>query len=180
MDSKTKIQKAYEYLLDELKNLRTGHATTLLVEDVMVEHYGASMSVKSLANISTPDGKTIVISPWDPTAAAGIEKAIREDTRLDLNPLSDGKNIHINVPPLTTERRERLVKQVHEKVEHCYIALRNIRHEEVNRAKRQLNDKEIGEDEYHRLEKQVSGHVDEFRQKVETAAAAKEAEITTI
>src|SRR5262245_7586484 len=117
-----KIAKAYDFLNDELKGIHTGRATPGLVEEIDAEVYGGqTMSIKQLASISVPDAKSITITPWDQATLEPIEKAIRNMQSLGFNPLNDGQALHINVPPLTAERREQLVKQVNEKVENCYI-----------------------------------------------------------
>ena len=175
-----KMQRAYQHLLDEFKTIRTGRASTSLVEDIVIEHYGQNMTIKQVASISTPDGKSITISPWDQTATAAIEKAIREDRNTDLNPLSDGRVIHINVPPLNQERREQMVKQIGEKVEQCNIALRNIRHDQLNEAKRLAKDKTISEDESRGVEKKLNYMIENFRRQIEAAASAKQQEIREI
>ncbi|MEX0932202.1 MAG: ribosome recycling factor [Candidatus Saccharimonadales bacterium] len=178
--AKTEMQKAHEYLESELKTIRTNRASTALVEDIKVEHYGQQMPIKSLANISTPDAKTITITAWDATAVPVIEKALTQTEALGVTPLSDGKVIHLNIPPLTQERREQLVKQIGEKVENCYISMRNARHEALNQAKKGQNNKEITEDDYHLLQKQLDDFIEEYRQKVEAIAEAKKKEILVV
>lgn len=179
-EARPKMQKTLEHLSGELNSIRTGRASTSLVENLTITVYEQEMTIKQVANISTPDAKSIAISPWDPSNTAAIEKAIRDESKLDLNPVSDGKNIHINIPPLTQESRELIAKQVNEKVEQALIALRNIRHEVLNEAKRMQLAKDIGEDEYHRAEKQVTEELDKTRAEIEAAAEQKRQEILTI
>ena len=99
-----RLQNAYNYLLEEFKGIRSGRATPALVDSVLVTAWDQQVPLKQIASISTPDAKTIAISPWDPQNASAIEKAIREDASLDLNPVSDGKMIHIKIGALTEER----------------------------------------------------------------------------
>lgn len=175
-----KLQKAYEFLQDELKAIRTGRATPALVDELNVEVYGQTMALKQLASISAPDAKSLTISPWDATTLEPIEKAIRENQNLGLNPVNDGKALHLNIPPLTAETREQFVKQVNEKVENCYVALRNVRHEVLNEAKKQEKDKQISEDDYRWVDKQMTTKIDGLREQIEEAAEAKRTEIRQI
>src|SRR5689334_16535112 len=114
--AKPKMERSFEHLLDEFKQIRTGRASASLVEDVKVSVYEQDMALKQIAQISTPDAKSISITPWDQTNVAAIEKALREDQSLGLNPVNDGKTVHVNVPPLTQERREQMVKQLSDKI----------------------------------------------------------------
>lgn len=174
------MQKAFDFLADELKSIRTGRANTSLVEDLRVEHYGQTMNLKQLANISAPDAKSLSISPWDPTALAAIEKALREDSKLDVNPVNDGKVIHINIPPLTQERREQFVKQLNEKVEAANVSLRNIRHDILHEVKKLQQDKQIGDDDYRWAETELNKKVEDFRSKIEEMAERKRQEILAV
>ena len=176
-EAQPKLQKAFDYLVNELKTIRTGRANTATVEDIEVEAYSQPMPLKALASITTPDAKSITITPWDGSNLEPVEKAIRENKDLGLNPVNDGKALHINVPPLTAESREQLVKQVGEKVESCYVSLRNTRHEVLNEAKDMQKKSELGEDDYHRVEKQITGKIDELRQRIEELAENKRQEL---
>jgi ribosome recycling factor len=171
------MKKTEEHLSEELKSVRTGRASPSLVEGVQVSLYGQSMPLKQVANISASDAKTLTVSPWDPSAAAAIEKAIREDSKLDLNPVTDGKTIHIPIPPLTQERREQIVKQVNDKAEQAHIALRNIRHEILNDAKGLQKNKQVSEDDYHNVEKQLDAQLESFRAQIDQLADEKRKEI---
>lgn len=175
-----KLAKALDFLVDELKSIRTGRATPALVDELNIEVYGQTMALKQLASISAPDAKSLTIAPWDPASLEPIEKAIRENQQLGLNPVNDGKALHINIPPLTAETREQFVKQVGEKVENCYVALRNVRHEVLNEAKKLEKEKQIGEDDYHWVDKQMTAKIDELRGRIEEVAEAKRNEIRQI
>jgi ribosome recycling factor len=175
-----KLTRAVDFLAEELKAIHTGRAAPALIEDLPVEAYNQTMSVKQLASISATDAKSLTITPWDPTTLAPIEKAIRENKQLDFNPVNDGKSLHINVPALTTERREQLIKQVGEKVESCYISLRNTRHEVLNEAKKLEKAKSIGEDDYNLVEKQITAKIEELRKQIEELAEVKRTELQQI
>jgi ribosome recycling factor len=177
--AKAQIDDAYNHLLDEFKTMRSGRATTALVENIEVMVYEQAMPLKSLASIATPDAKSISIAPWDASNIEAIEKAIRDRQELGLNPQNDGKNIHINVPPMTEERREQQIKQLSEKIEQANIRIRGARHDALNIAKRQQ--KEGGsEDDLHRLEKDLNAAIDEYKQKIDEAAALKRNELREI
>lgn len=175
-----KLQKALEHLSDELKTIRTGRASTALVEDIKVSIYDQQMPIKQLASISTPDATTIAISAWDQNSTAAIAKAIREDKDLNMNPVSDGKVIHLNVPSLTQERREQFVKQIGEKVEQCFVAIRSVRHEVLDEAKQLSQSKELGEDDYHRIVKQIDAKIEELHKQIEELAETKRKEVREI
>ncbi len=179
-DADAKLQKAIDHLTNEFKTIRSGRASTAMVEGVIVNVYSQQMPLKQLASISTPEATTITITAWDAANTDAIEKAIREDQALDMNPVSDGKVIHINIPSPTAERREHLVKQVAEKVEQCNIALRNIRHELLNEAKKLNKDKSMSDDEYHALEKQLDSKLDEAKKSIEELAEHKRKEIREV
>jgi ribosome recycling factor len=117
-----KMDKAVAHLEEDLKSLRTGRASTALVESIMVDQYGQMTPLKAVATLSTPDAHTIAVTPWDRTTMPSIEKAIRESQSLGLNPSSDGNTIRLNIPPMTEERRKEILKQLGEKVEQANIS----------------------------------------------------------
>lgn len=183
MDSaeiKNRMQAAVDHLQEELQSVRTGRANTALVENVSVKHYGQSMPLKSLANITAPDAKSIVIAPWDPSAIDAIEKAISEDPNLGLTPTSDGKAVYINVPPLTEERRQQMVKQVSDIAEQAHVSLRNIRHDALKNLQNQLKDKAISEDEFEDGKKQLDTFVQDFGAQVDTISGDKKQDVLKV
>ena len=183
MDSKSvkqKMQAAIDHLHEELKTVRTGRANAALVEGVTVVYYDQTMPIKSLASITTPDAKTITIAPWDANATPVIEKALREDKNLQLNPLSDGKTIHIQLPPPTAERRQQLVKQVSEIAEEANISLRNARHEALKEAQKMHKEKEISENEFDVHKKELDVLVREYSEEVDEIAAHKKQEVQEV
>jgi len=145
----------------------------------MVDSYGTKMPLKSLANITVPDAKTISIQPWDRGQIASVEKAIR-DSSLGLNPQNNGIAIHLNLPPLTEERRKELVKVLHRYAEESRIAVRNLRHEALDQLKSLEKAKEIGEDQLEVAEKEAQKHVDGFNTMIEEASKKKEKEVMTV
>jgi len=179
-DAKQKMQAALDYLEEDLHTVRTGRANTALVENLTVTFYEQDMPLKALANITAPDGKSLTITPWDPNATPVIEKALLEDKNLGLNPLSDGKVIHIQVPAPTAERREQLVKQVGEKAEAAHISLRNARHEILKTAQSQVKDKSMSEDEFERIKKDLDAMIAEYGSEVDKIIENKKTEIETI
>jgi ribosome recycling factor len=178
-DLKTKGKAAVEHLHLEFSKIQTGRANAALVETLMVDSYGTKMPLKSLANISIPDAKTISIQPWDRGQIAAVEKAIR-DSNLGLNPQNNGIAIHLNLPPLTEERRKELVKVLHKYTEDGKIAIRNVRHEALTQLKALEKDKKIGEDQLLVGEKEVQKLVDEFNGQIDEAAKKKEKDIMTV
>ena len=176
---KTQCQAALDHLHQEFSKVQTGRANAALVEHLMVDSYGTKMPLKSLANISIPDAKTIAIQPWDRGQIASVEKAIRE-SNLGLNPMNNGLAIHLNLPPLTEERRKELVKVVNKLAEEAKIALRTHRHDAFAALKELEKEKEIGEDLYHTEEKRAQEAVDGFSAQIEESAKKKEKDVMTV
>ncbi len=176
---KTKGAAAIEHLQSEFSKLQTGRASAALVETIMVDSYGTKMPLKSLANITVPDAKTISIQPWDRGQIASVEKAIR-DSSLGLNPMNNGIAVHLNLPPLTEERRKELVKVLFKYAEEAKIAIRNLRHDALGKLKAMEKDKEIGEDTMLVAEKEAQKHVDAFNLQIDEAAKKKEKDIMTV
>ncbi|MEX0748447.1 MAG: ribosome recycling factor [Candidatus Saccharimonadales bacterium] len=179
-EAKAKMQAAVDHLHEELKTVRTGRANAALVENVDVVYYDQHMPVKALANITTPDAKSITITPWDANSTAAIEKALHEDKNLQLNPLSDGKSIHIQVPPPTADRRQQLVRQVSEIAEETHISLRNARHEALKDAQVQLKAKELSENEFDSIKKDLDALVADFGGEIDKVADAKKQEVVQV
>jgi len=176
---KAKGQAAVDHLHGEFSKLQTGRASAALVEGLMVDSYGTKMPLKSLANITVPDAKTISIQPWDRGQIASVEKAIR-DSSLGLNPQNNGIAIHLNLPPLTEERRKELVKVLHKFAEEARIVVRNLRHDALGKLKAMEKNKEIGEDQLAVAEKEAQKQVDGFNLSIEEAAKKKEKDIMTV
>lgn len=175
-----KMDKAIEHLESELKALRTGRANAVLVEGVVIDVYGQPMPLKQLASISTPDARTIAITPWDRTTLSAIEKAIRESPSLGLNPANDGNTIRLSIPAMTEERRREIVKQLGTKVEECHITLRNIRHDVLGEVKKLEKAKEATQDDAKFAENELNKRLDQYKVKIEDIARAKEKEILAV
>lgn len=175
-----KMNKAVEHFEDGLKSLRTGRASTALVDGLIVEHYGVPQPLRQIAQVNTPDVRTIAITPWDKTALPAIEKAIRENQALGLNPGNDGNVIRLVVPPLTEERRREIVKALSAKVEECRIALRNIRHDVMNEIKKLEKAKEATTDDSKFAEVELNKKIAVFQKRIDEIEAAKAKEIMAV
>ncbi|MFO7817284.1 MAG: ribosome recycling factor [Thermodesulfobacteriota bacterium] len=178
-DCRERMDKAVQSLENDFSKLRTGRASTSLVEDLNVEYYGTPTPLNQLASLSTPDSRTIAIQPWDRNAFANIEKAIIKSD-LGLNPVNDGKLIRINIPALTEERRKDMVKMAKKMAEDAKIVIRNIRRDENDALKKKKNDKDLTEDEMHKGQEEVQKITDEFVEKIQDVLEQKEKEIMEI
>ncbi len=177
---KQKLAQVEAHFEEELKKVRTGRAHPAMVDGVLVKAYGVLMPLKQLATVSAPEGQLLQITPFDPTNIGVISDAIREDQTLGLNPMDDGRVVRIQIPPLSTERRQEIVKQLGEKVEEAMIAARNVRHEILDVAKKAKADKQMGEDDYKRVEKQIEDLMFKNKQQVDALASDKEKDILTV
>lgn len=177
---KDKLAAVEEHFSGELKKLRTGRAHPSMVEDVKVEAYGVQTPLLQLATITTPEPQLIQISPFDPSTIADISNAIRKNESLGFNPVDDGRLVRIQVPALTTERRQLIVKQLGEKQEEAHIGIRKARHDAMDTVDKAKKAKEIGEDDAKRLQNEVDAAVNDAKSSVESSAKAKESEILTV
>lgn len=179
-DAKAKFDAAVEHYQGELKKLRTGRAHPSMLDGVMVEAYGAQMPLNQTATVTTADAQLLQISPFDPNNLHAIANAIRNNPTLGLNPTDDGRVVRVPIPPLTEERRRDLTRVVSQKQEECMVALRNVRHESLGAVEKAEKDKQIGEDEAKRLEKQIEDAMASARTAAEQSAKTKEQEIMSI
>ena len=170
-----KMRKAVDVLLRELASLRTGRATTALVEHIKVDYQGVPTPLGQLASITVPEARLILVQPWDRSSIHNIEKAILKSD-LSLNPASDGNVIRIPIPPLSEERRQELVKVVRKRAEEGRVALRNLRRDGVERLRGLERNKQISKDEYARASEQLQRLTDVFIEKVNEISRRKEAE----
>jgi len=175
-----KMEKAVNHFSEDLKSLRTGRASVALLDGVTVEVYGVMQPLKAVASVNTPDARSLAVTPWDKTALASIEKAIRENQALGLNPSNDGSTIRMNIPPLTEERRKEIVKSLGTKVEDCRIALRNIRHEVLGEVKKMEKAKEATADDVKFAETELNKLIDKNQRRIEEIEAAKAKEIMEV
>ncbi|MEW5773675.1 MAG: ribosome recycling factor [Thermodesulfobacteriota bacterium] len=178
-DCKTRMNKALDSLERDFAKLRTGRASTSLVEDLTVEYYGTPTPLKQIASVSVPDSRTIAIQPWDRNAFSAVEKAIQKSD-LGLNPVNDGKIVRIVIPPLTEERRKDLAKVAKRYTEEARVAIRNVRRDANEALKKKSKDKAITEDEQHRGQDEVQKLTDAMIAKADAALVAKEKEIMEI
>lgn len=178
-DCKNRMQKSIDSLEKEFSKLRTGRASTALVDSIRVDYYGTPTPLNQVASVSIPDSRTISISPWDRSAFTGIEKAIMKSD-LGLTPINDGRAIRINIPPLTEDRRKDLVKMARKYTEDTKVAIRNVRRDVNEAFKKLLSAKEISEDESHKAQDEVQKITDDFIRKADAVLAEKEKEIMEI
>ncbi len=174
--AKERMEKAVKALEKELSHVRTGRATPALLDGIKVSYYGSEMPLNQVATISVPEARTMAIQPWDVNVLPEIEKAILA-SELGLTPTNDGKIIRVAVPPLTEERRKELVKLVKKMGEEAKVAIRNVRRDANERLKRQKKEKEISEDQQHRLQDEVQKLTDTYVKQVDEVVAEKEKEI---
>lgn len=177
--AKEKMSKAVASLERDFAKLRTGRATTALVDDVKVDYYGAVSPINQIASVATPDSRTITIQPWDKGAFAIIEKAILASD-LGLTPINDGKLIRINIPPLTEERRKELGKIARKYAEEAKVAVRNIRREANDSFKKLEKNKDISEDDSKRAQDEIQKLTDDTVEQIDKVTQEKEKEIMEI
>ncbi len=175
-DSRAKMAKAFEVLADELKTLRTGRASTGLVENIKVDYYGTPTPLKQMATLATPQMDTIVIKPFDPASVKEIEKAIK-NSELSIAPIVDGKIIRLNIPALSGERRKQLVAQAKQTGEQAKVSIRNIRREANKQLEKQQKDKVITEDDLQTGKKQIDDITKEYADRVDSLIKNKTDEI---
>jgi len=174
-----KMRKSIEILQKELGTIRTGHASPSLIEHIKVDYAGVLTPLNQIASISAPEASLLVIQPWDRGSVNSIEKAVMKSD-LGLNPANDGRVIRINIPPLTEERRQELIKVVRRRVEEGRIAIRNLRHEAMDELKAAEKNKDISQDEHKRLQNQIQKLTDSFISDIEEIARNKEVEVMQV
>jgi len=170
------MNKTIEALRKDLVRIRTGRASTALLDGVKVNCYDAQMPLDQVASLSVPESRLITIKPWDQSIIGEIEKSILK-SELGLTPMNDGKMIRIPIPPLTENRRKELVKVAKKTAEEGKIAIRNHRRESNELLKELKNEKEISEDDFFRAQEEVQNITDEYIKKVDQITAEKEKEI---
>jgi ribosome recycling factor len=176
---KENMQKTIEATQRSFNTIRTGRASTSLLDRITVDYYGTETPLNALANISTPDSTTIMIQPYDKGSMAQIEKAISLSD-IGLTPNNDGTKIRLNIPPLTKERRKELVKMAGKLAEEGKVALRNIRRDAIDSVRKQEKSSEISEDESRDLQDEIQKVTDAYTQKIDDLLAVKEKDITTV
>ena len=178
LDSEDRMEKAIATLDREFGRLRTGRASTSLVDNIKVDYYGTPTAISQLASVAVPDSRTITIQPWDRGAFAGVEKAILKSD-LGLTPVNDGKIIRISIPPLTEERRKQLAKQCKGEGETAKVSVRNARRDAIDALKKSVKDG-LAEDAQKSGEEKLQKIHDKYIKQIDDMLAAKDKEIMTV
>ena len=174
-----RMGKAVDHLQDEFGAVRAGRANAKVLDRITVEYYGSETPLNGVATISSPDARTLIISPWDTKLLKDIAKAIQVSD-LGINPQNDGRVIRLTFPQLTEERRKELAKQVKKYAEDAKVAMRNIRRDGMDYVKKLKKNSEITEDDQKKAEKDLQTLLDKYIKKVAEALAAKEKELMAI
>ena len=177
--TKERMNKAIKVSSEELSGVRTGRATTTILDRITVDYYGTKTPLRQLSSINVPEKQTITIQPWDKNSIPAIEKAIMESD-LGLTPGNDGNIIRLSIPPLTEERRKELVKIVHHIAEEGRVAIRNIRRDANEHLKREQKEGKISEDDYYRNHDQIQKFTDEHIENLDDMMKNKEQEVMEV
>ena len=178
-DTESRMRKSVDALLRELNTVRTGRASPALVENLIVDYYGAMTPLNQIASISVPEPRLLMIQPWDRQALAEVERSVLKSD-LALVPNNDGTVIRINIPTLTEERRRELVRLVGRKLEEGHVAVRNIRRDNLARFRQMEKDKEISKDESKRAQAQLQQVTDAYIERMGELQKRKEAEVMEV
>ena len=177
--ARKEMEKAVEAFKHELARVRTGRASTALIENLQVSYYGAKTPLRSLAGLAAPEARLLVITPYDKSSLHDIEKAI-QTSDLGLNPMNDGKLIRIAIPELTEERRKELVKHVRKVAEEFRVGVRNHRRDANDMLKDLHKEKQVNDDDLRASEAKIQQFTTEFTDKIDKVLAGKEAEIMEV
>lgn len=178
-DTQTRMTKSVDALRHELTRLRTGRASTALVEPLKVSYYGSDVPLSQVANVTISDARSLTITPWEKTMVGPVEKAILASD-LGLTPTTVGQVIRINLPALTEQRRKELAKHVAHEGENAKVAIRNVRRDALHQIKELLKDKQISEDDERRAEDEIQKLTDKFVKDVDGVVKAKEDELMAV
>lgn len=178
-DAKVKMAAAVEHFKTELKSIRTGRANPSILDAVMVDIFGTPTRLKGVASVTAPEGRQLLITPFDPKNASVISKAI-EKANLNLQPMVDGNLVRIKIPPMDTNARKEMVKLIKKKVEEAKISIRNVRRDCNEATKKQKASGEIPEDMMKRLEKQIQDLTDKSCKEIDDVAHAKEKDVMEV
>ncbi len=174
-----KMQRAVDAMERDFAGVRTGRASTALVERITVEYYGNPTPLNQIAGISTPDAHLIVIQPWDRSVLSAIERAITKSD-IGLTPNVDGTVVRLNVPPLTEDRRREMVKQVRRRMEEARVEVRNLRRESADQLKKALRDGDLSEDEERRELEALQKVTDRYTDAIDSRGERKEADVMEV
>lgn len=175
-DCTHKMEATLGVLKRELAGIRTGRASAAILDSIKVDYYGTPTPINQIATVAAPESRLITVQPWDAGMIPVVEKAI-QSSDIGITPANDGKLIRLALPPLSEERRREIVKLVKKMGEDNKIAIRNIRREAMENSKKRLKDKEMSEDDEHKMESRIQKLTDDFVAQVDSAVAAKEKEI---
>jgi ribosome recycling factor len=178
-DASAAMDKCIQSLQKDLLKVRTGRASTALIDHIHVDYYGSKTPITQVANMTTPDARTIQIAAWEPAMLGAIEKAILE-ANVGFTPQNDGKVVRITMPPLTEDRRKEMVKMIKKMGEDAKIAVRNSRRDANEEVKKQEKAKTVSEDESKKLQEQIQKKTDDKVAEIDKVIATKEKEIMTI
>ena len=178
-DAESRMQKAVEALRRDMSAIRTGRASSTLVENLKVDYHGIPTPLNQLATITVPEARLLMIQPWDRQAVTAIERGILK-SELGLNPASDGTVIRLAIPQPTEERRRDLVKVVKRQAEEARVALRNVRRDVIEKLRTLERNKEISQDDSHRFQGQIQKVTDSFVGHVNDLTETKEAEVMEV
>jgi ribosome recycling factor len=179
LDATERMDKAVEHLIEQFRTVRSARATPGLVENIRVDYYGAMTPLKQIASIGVPDPQLIAIKPYDPSSADAINRAI-QTSELGLTPSLDGKLIRLTVPPLSEERRKKLVSQLHKIAEEAKVAIRNIRRDANKQADQEKKDGDMPEDDAFKLKDDIQELTSEHEKKIDTTLEDKTTEIMEV
>ena len=178
-ETEAKMKKTVESAKREFAEVRTGRAHPGLIEGMHVDYFGTMTPFKQLASISTPDPRTVIIQPWDPSVIQGIEKVILS-SNLGVTPSNDGKIIRLSIPPLSEERRIELTKVVKDMAEKSRVSLRTVRRDENDKLKKMKSDKTIAEDDYFKLHDEVQKLTDKYIKEIDDLLEQKNKSLTEV
>ena len=179
LEAEEKMIKTEQVLVNDFAGVRTGKASPALVENITAEVYGSQMRIRELANINTPEARTLVIQPWDAAALQPIEKAIQK-ANIGLSPVVQGKLIRLSFPELSTERRLEFVKMIKKMAEDGRVSIRHVRRDAMDLLKKHGHDSGITEDETKQAEKDLQKLTDDYSAKIDAHVVHKEKEIMTV
>lgn len=178
-DLEQKLTLSLEFFASELTKIRTGRASSILVENIEVPAYGSKMKIKELGSIAVPEPGLILISPWDKSLLKEIDKALRESS-LGVNPVTGSDSVKVIIPSLTEERRKELVKAIGVKLEECKTSIRNIRQDAMKEVDKAFSDKAIGEDEKFSSKEHIEEIIKKYSERAEEASDAKKEDVLKV
>jgi ribosome recycling factor len=178
-DAERRMQKAVEALRQDIASLRTGRASSALIERITVDYYGTPTPINQVASIAVPEARLLVIQPWDRKMLTDIEKAIQKSD-LGINPSNDGQVIRLAVPPLNEERRREMVKTLHKRLDEHKVAIRNVRRDAQDKLRDREKKKEVSEDELKRSTERLQKLTDHFIDEMDKVGKTKELEILEV